>query len=188
MEREVLVALAQIGTGLATLIVAIFLAGQLFLQRKAFELAHEDSVREQLYASEIRRDELGIAAASNESLAKLWVEGSEDISQLDSVSHYRFRTYMRSWMMWLITDYKLRRNTTNISSFEQLCRVFFAAKGRRDQYAGDFRLAFLSVPELLEVADKVYEEYEGVPASEAGNVEEKFASSITRNQPSPHNN
>ena len=128
MDTELTVAIAQIATGLATLIVAIFLAGQLLLQRRTLSLAHEDSIREQLYASEIRRDELGIAVATNESLARLWVEGSEDISQLDSVSHYRFRTYMRSWMMWLITDYKLRRDTANAQAFENLLRTFLLPK------------------------------------------------------------
>ena len=182
MDTELTVAIAQIATGLATLIVAIFLAGQLLLQRRTLSLAHEDSVREQLYASEIRRDELGIAVATNESLARLWVEGSEDISQLDSVSHYRFRTYMRSWMMWLITDYKLRRDTANAQAFENLLRTFFTAKGRRDQYVGDFRASFFQVPELLDIADRVYEEYEGTPVSKAGDVAAKFASQVTRNK------
>ena len=42
MDTELTVAIAQIATGLATLIVAIFLAGQLLLQRRTLSLAHED--------------------------------------------------------------------------------------------------------------------------------------------------
>ena len=42
MEQGLLVALAQIGTGVATLIVAIFLAGQLLLHRSELAIAHRD--------------------------------------------------------------------------------------------------------------------------------------------------
>ena len=46
MDWEPVVALAQIGTGLATLILAIFLAAQIILQRKAHDRAQEDAERE----------------------------------------------------------------------------------------------------------------------------------------------
>ena len=54
MEQALVVALAQIGTGLATLVVAVFLAGQLLLQRKELAIAHRDSIREQAFAFETR--------------------------------------------------------------------------------------------------------------------------------------
>ena len=43
MDTELIVAVAQIATGLATLVVAIFLAGQILLQRKALDRAHPNS-------------------------------------------------------------------------------------------------------------------------------------------------
>ena len=43
METGFVVAVAQIATGIATLVVALFLAAQLFLQRKQLEIAHQDS-------------------------------------------------------------------------------------------------------------------------------------------------
>ncbi|SVD55038.1 uncharacterized protein METZ01_LOCUS407892 [marine metagenome] len=165
MERELIVAFAQIATGLATLVVAMFLAGQLFLQRRALAIAHLDSVREQLFASEKRRDDIAFTAVSDESLAPLWVRGGEALSTLDDVGHYRFRTYLRAYFLWVRTDWALRRESDDVSSFETLLRTLLSAKGRRDQYAGDLRGNLLSEPELLEIADRIYEEFEGAPVS-----------------------
>ena len=76
MEQGLLVAIAQIGTGVATLVVAIFLAGQLLLQRKELAIAHRDSIREQVFASETRRDNIALAAVNDEAFAKLWIRGA----------------------------------------------------------------------------------------------------------------
>ena len=46
MDTELVVAIAQITTGIATLIVGLFLAGQILLQRKALDRAHQDADRE----------------------------------------------------------------------------------------------------------------------------------------------
>ena len=46
MNWEPIVALSQIGTGLATLMLAAFLAAQIILQRKSLDRAHEDAERE----------------------------------------------------------------------------------------------------------------------------------------------
>ena len=43
MNWEPIVALSQIGTGLATLMLAAFLAAQIILQRKSLDRAHEDA-------------------------------------------------------------------------------------------------------------------------------------------------
>ena len=46
MNTELVVAVAQILTGAATLVVAIFLAAQFVVQRKVLVRAHEDADRE----------------------------------------------------------------------------------------------------------------------------------------------
>ena len=43
MDTELLIGIAQILTGIATLVVAIFLAGQLVLQRRSLAVAHQDA-------------------------------------------------------------------------------------------------------------------------------------------------
>ena len=43
MDTELVVSVAQILTGAATLIVAVFLAGQLVLQRRVLARAHNDA-------------------------------------------------------------------------------------------------------------------------------------------------
>tara|TARA_B100001013_G_scaffold334654_1_gene252491 strand:- start:483 stop:1094 length:612 start_codon:yes stop_codon:yes gene_type:complete len=180
MEQALVVALAQIGTGLATLVVAVFLAGQLLLQRKELAIAHRDSIREQAFASETRRDNIALAAVNDEAFAKLWIRGAEDLSKLDDVAHYRFRTYLRTYFLWVRTDWQVRRESEDISTFESLLRTLLAAKGRRDQYVGDLRGNFMSEPELLQLADHIYEEFEGSPVSV---VAESIAENLPTNIP-----
>jgi hypothetical protein len=143
----------------------MFLPGQLFLQQRALGIAHLYSVREELFASEKRCDDIAFKAVSDESLATLWVRGGEDLSNLDDVAHYRFRTYLRAYFLSVRTDWALRRGSDGVSSFETLLRALFSAKGRRGQYAGDLLGNLLSEPELLEIADRIYEEFEGAPVS-----------------------
>ena len=79
MEWEPVVAVAQIATGLATLIVAVFLAGQFNLQRKALNRAHVDSERELAFSAAVRRDNIVLARLNNGNLEKTVMNGIEDI-------------------------------------------------------------------------------------------------------------
>ena len=181
MEQELLVALAQIGTGVATLVVAIFLAGQLLLQRKELAIAHRDSIREQVFASETRRDNIALAAVNDEAFATLWIRGAEDLSKLDDVSHYRFRTYLRTYFLWVHTDWQVRRESEDAITFESGLRTLLSAKGRRDQYVGDLRGNLIVEPELLQLADRIYEEFEGIPVSAmAESIAENLPTNIPR--------
>ena len=45
MDSELVIGVAQMVTGIATLVVAFFLAGQLMLQRRALVRAHQDADR-----------------------------------------------------------------------------------------------------------------------------------------------
>ena len=146
MEQALVVAIAQIGTGLATLVVAIFLAGQLLLQRRELAIAHRDSIREQVFASETRRDNIALAAVTDEAFATLWMQSAKDLSKLDDVAHYRFRTYLRTYILWVRTDWQMRRENEDVSTFESLLRTLLSAKGRRDQYVGDLRGNLIGEP------------------------------------------
>ena len=45
MDSELVIGVAQMVTGIATLVVAFFLAGQLMIQRRALDRAHHDADR-----------------------------------------------------------------------------------------------------------------------------------------------
>ena len=51
METELIIAAAQLLTGIATFTVATFLAAQLMMQKKQLEIAHRDSNRNLAFAS-----------------------------------------------------------------------------------------------------------------------------------------
>ena len=68
MDTELIVAVAQIATGMATLILALFLAGQLLLQRRQLDIAHQDSVRELGFTARARQEEVALARLTEESL------------------------------------------------------------------------------------------------------------------------
>ena len=54
MDTDLVIAMAQLLTGIATLIVATFLAAQLMMQKKQLEIAHIDSDRNLAFASRTR--------------------------------------------------------------------------------------------------------------------------------------
>ena len=56
METGFVVAIAQIATGIAALVVALFLAAQLILQRRQLDIAHQDSFRELGFAARTRNE------------------------------------------------------------------------------------------------------------------------------------
>ena len=68
MEAEFVVAIAQITTGIATLIVALFLAGQILLQRKALDRAHQDADRELSMSSATLDQELLLSRTTREQI------------------------------------------------------------------------------------------------------------------------
>ena len=68
MEAEFVVAIAQITTEIATLIVALFLAGQILLQRKALDRAHQDADRELSMSSAALDQELLLSRTTREQI------------------------------------------------------------------------------------------------------------------------
>ena len=61
MDTQVVVAVAQILTSIATLMLANFLAAQMMMQRKQLAITHRASNRELAFASRTRTQELTLA-------------------------------------------------------------------------------------------------------------------------------
>ena len=171
MDWEPIVAVAQIATGLATLIVAIFLAGQLSLQRRALDRAHSDAERELKYASQTRLDNLALARCTDETLTSIMARGRENMENLKgSIELDRFSVYLRQMYLWLINDWNLSRDRGEIKIFEAQLSQIMSGVGTRQFYSRFARGMFVRTAptELLEISDRVYEELErkGVNAEE----------------------
>ena len=110
--------IAQICTGGATLIVALFLAAQIRLQMKALDRAHEAAERELLFSSRDMAQSLLTARNTNDSLFNAVNKGFTGMNNLtDSGEKLRYFTYMRSIYQWLITDRRLGRHKNNHADF-----------------------------------------------------------------------
>ena len=97
MDWEHLAIVAQICTGLATLVVALFLAAQIRLQMRALDRSHEDAERELLFSSREMAQSLLTARNTNDSLfnaVNIGFTGMENLESSDE--RLRYFTYMRS--------------------------------------------------------------------------------------------
>ena len=90
MDTELVVAVAQLLTGIATFIVATFLAAQLMMQKKQLEIAHIDSNRNLAFASRTRTQELTLAQITNESLLSAYEHAKDDFGELNDTDIRRF--------------------------------------------------------------------------------------------------
>ena len=88
METELIIAVAQLLTGIATFTVATFLAAQLMMQKKQLEIAHRDSNRNLASASRTRTQELTFAQITSEPMVTAYENartGIEEISDAELV-------------------------------------------------------------------------------------------------------
>ncbi|HIE82466.1 MAG TPA: hypothetical protein EYQ00_00840 [Dehalococcoidia bacterium] len=160
MNWDQIAIVAQICTGGATLIVALFLAAQIRLQMKALDRAHEDAERELLFSSRDMAQSLLTARNTNDSLFNAVNKGFTGMDNLKSSDErLRYFTYMRSIYQWLITDWRLGRHKKNYDDFLDDVRNILAPVGGRDYYKQYGRDRFKLVRyELVFIADQIYEE------------------------------
>ena len=90
MDTQVVVAVAQILTSIATLMLASFLAAQLMIQRKQLAITHRDSYRELAFASRTRTQELTLAQITNESLLSTYEKAKNGLEKLDEQETRQF--------------------------------------------------------------------------------------------------
>ena len=79
MDWDPVVAISQILTGLATLIVAVFLAGQLKLQSKSLDRAHEDANRELTMSSVSLNLDYMLSRTTREEIRDSWSKRHLDL-------------------------------------------------------------------------------------------------------------
>ena len=168
MDTAVTVAIAQILTGAATLVVAVFLAGQLLIHRKVLDRAHLDAERELTLSSlSLFQDHLN-SRVTNESVRNLYAKRHEGLSSLSTSEFDGITTHFR--MGYLITnnEWSLGRAKNFPGYYIKRFQGYLDSVAGREYYVQTGR-AILNRDRLVEIADEVFEELTGeaVPA-EAG--------------------
>ena len=170
MDTQVVVAVAQILTSIATLMLASFLAAQLMIQRKQLAITHRDSYRELAFASRTRTQELTLAQITNESLLSTYEKAKNGLEKLDEQETRQFFGIQRELFVQLLTEWSLAISSNvehlNVEYFKGRLGIIMGTDGERQYYANNGRviLSILETTgELMKLGDIVYEELTGSP-------------------------
>ncbi|MFL2784484.1 MAG: hypothetical protein ACJ0BL_05570 [Dehalococcoidia bacterium] len=166
MDTGIIVAVAQIATGFATLIVAIFLAAQLVMQRRQLAIAHQDSLRELGFAARTRNEELILARLTDASLLESYMKVGKGSDNPTEKETHQFFTYMRLSYLQMINEWNLGVNDKNPEYFKGRLGTLMGSSGERQYYLTNGRIIIGTVfrlPPLVDLGDVVYEELHGRP-------------------------
>ena len=158
MDTELTVAVAQILTGAATLVVAFFLAGQLALQRKVLSRAHEDASLG-LFLQYLQ------SRTTSDSLRQLYAKRHEGLDNLDASDLDGLSTHLRAGYLLTNTEWRLNRNRNLPGYYIKRFDGLMDSVGGRQYYVQSGR-AIINQPNLIEFADDVYAKLEGNPVPE----------------------
>ena len=163
MDTEYIVAAAQISTGFATLLVAIFLATQLIIQRRQLDRTHRDAERDLAFATAARRDNIVLARLTASTLGTTLVDGMTDLSNLKTpAEQFRYQSYVRLLDNCLVTDWNVRRDGDDTRRFERQIQDMLHTEAQRHHYREVGRKNYFNT-ELRDLVDAKYEELEGRP-------------------------
>ena len=166
MDTDSIVVVAQLLTGLATLIVASVLIWQMLLQRKLLQIAHSDA-----------DNNLSMQAVSEKNAIRRWAAekiNPDMLKKLDdgikSLNEYEleiFSTQMRCQEIMATTEWRLGRVGGNRNYYRAVFRTMLGGKAGLEHYKIVGRSHFLTAnfgdPTLIEIGDEVYEELAGEP-------------------------
>ena len=166
METALIVAIAQIATGMATLVVALFLAAQLLIQKRQLEIAHQDSVRELGFAARTRNEELILARLTDKSLLKSYLKVGAGLETPSDEETHQFMNYMRLSYLQMINEWRLGVNDKNVEYFKGRLGVLMGSIGERRYYLTNGKIivgTVFGLRDLVNLGDMVYEELQGRP-------------------------
>ena len=166
MDTDSIAVIAQLITGLATLIVASVLIWQMLLQRKLLQIAHSDA-----------DNNLSMQAVSEKNAIRRWAAekiNPDMLKKLDdgikSLNEYEleiFSTQMRCKEIMATTEWRLGRVGGNRNYYRAVFRTMLGGKAGLEHYKTVGRNHFLTAnfgdPTLIEIGDEVYEELAGEP-------------------------
>ena len=167
METEVIIGIAQIVTSIATLVVAIFLAGQLMIQRRSLAIAHQDAERELAFSSRNTINSILLARLTSDGLASVVSRGFENMDSITEPSErLRFTGYMRQCYQAFIMEWSVGGSQIEKVEFrERMERLFVPLGGRQYYLHAGREIVKIRSQELSQMFDELYEVYEGNPVS-----------------------
>ena len=168
MDSELVIGVAQMVTGIATLVVAFFLAGQLMIQRRALDRAHQDADRSLSLQSLQMRTEAIFLTLDKEKLGQIHEKRNNNFDSFSEKERDLYSRFLKTQYNRLNTESRLGRGPGS-QYFEHACRnIWLDCKASRDFYKLNrnylIESAHFGRTELIDAADKVYEELEGEPA------------------------
>ena len=164
MATELTVAIAQILTGAATLVVAVFLAGQLLIQRKVLDRAHEDAEVELSISSNSIFMGLWNMKLTCEPVRKAFLRKNEPLKDLPEEDVDALNQYFMTQYNFINVEWRLKRLDRSVTYFKARYSTILDCQVGFDFYRETGRgfVDNLSVGGgLKEIADSVFEQQSG---------------------------
>ncbi|MAP56695.1 MAG: hypothetical protein CL697_03045 [Chloroflexi bacterium] len=169
-----LVVIAQIITGLATLIVALVLVFQLKKQNQQLELQHKDAeIQVSMMGENVHERLYNFANYSDEFLKILYKAKNSELNLLSDEERWKFESWARNVFRKTVIDWRLGRAENTDFSYTLAFNQFFTYKSSLDFYKNFLRHNLLRLEKeakdgktlfklgLLKIADKSFEEVTG---------------------------
>ena len=157
MGWDQLATVAQLITGAATLLVAVFLWNQLRVQ-------HRDSERDFVHAVEGRQQDLTTAVYCDDGTAKVMWKAASDWSSLSPEEKYRMNFVYQMFYMHIWNGWRLKRDGDNVERFKTQWGQVLEHPGQRRFYEERGREFLMRDPSLLDLVEGVYQELESQAA------------------------
>ena len=165
--------IAQLVTGMATLIIGTVLVFQLRkqnqqieIQNRQLELQHQDSERELAFSARARGEELTLARLTSDSLLDAYLKVGKNEDKASDKEIHQFVSYMRTSYLQMINAWNLGAYDRNVEWYKGSLGNLMGNVGERKYYLTNGRIIIGTVyglNDLLELGDIVYEELEGSP-------------------------
>ena len=111
-----LIEIAQLVTGLATLIVASVLIWQMFIQKRTLDIAHNDADASLSFDAVEQKNEINMWFT--DKIDQQFLEhANKGLSELNDVEREILANWLRSSLIILITEYRLGRMDRNYEYF-----------------------------------------------------------------------
>ena len=157
MGWDELATLAQLVTGAATLLVAVFLWNQLKVQ-------HRDSERAFAFANETKQQDLLASYYSDESASNLLWKANHSYESLAPEELNRFRLMYQQMYLHQLNSWRLKRDGDDLRRWRLQWERILATPGQR-RYLEDFGRPLLELDVgLSEFVEEIYQELESQAA------------------------
>ncbi|HAY66006.1 MAG TPA: hypothetical protein DCY36_08245 [Acidimicrobiaceae bacterium] len=157
MGWDELATLAQLVTGAATLLVAVFLWNQLKVQ-------HRDSERDFAFANETKQQDLIASWYSDESCSNLLWKAYNSYEALAPEEVHRFRLMYQQMYLHQLNAWRLKRDGDDLRRWRLQWERILGSPGQR-RYLEDWGRPILELDQsLCEFVEEIYQELESQAA------------------------